>query len=147
MAAGSWVMHDTFIEEAVNGNIDFDTDVFKIILLSSASNIATTSVVALASVTNQLATGNGYTQNDKTLTMSVSESSGTVTIDSDNPVWTASGGDITARFAAIYDDTHGSDLIICHCLLDDTPADVTATDGNTLTISMNASGILTVARA
>ena len=144
MGAGAWVVHDSVIEAMAKGDIDTDTDVFKIVLCSSASNAATTSVVALASLTNQLSTANGYTQNDKTLTVTDSQSSGTYTFDSDNPVWTASGGSITARYAVIYDDTHASDLIIAHALLDDTPADVTATDGNTFTVTMNASGIFTV---
>jgi len=144
MGAGAWAVHDTVIYEMATGNVDTDTDVFKIILCSSSSNEATTSVVALASLTNQLATANGYTQNDKTLTVTDSQVSGTYTFDSDNAVWTASGGPITARYAVIYDDTHPSDLIIAHVLLDDTPADVTATDGNTFTVTMNASGIFTV---
>ena len=63
------------------------------------------------------------------------------------PTWTASGGSITARFAVIYDDTHASDQALCVCLLDTAPADVTATDGNTFTITMNASGILTLSGA
>lgn len=145
MGAGAWVVHDSVINEMATGNVDTDTDVFKIILCSSSSNAATTSVVALASITGQLSTANGYTQNDKTLTVTDSQASGTYTFDADNPVWTASGGSITARYAVIYDDTHASDLVIAHVLLDDTPADVTATDGNTFTITMNASGVFTVA--
>ncbi len=48
-----------------------------------------------------------------------------------NPVWTASGGSITARYAAIYEV--GGD-VLAFVLLDSAPADVTATTGNTLTI-------------
>jgi hypothetical protein len=36
-----------------------------------------------------------------------------------------------ARFAVIYES--GGD-VVCYCLLDSSPADVTATTGNTLTI-------------
>lgn len=144
MAAGAWVVHDTVIEAMAKGDIDTDTDVFKVVLCLSTSNAATTSVVALASLTNQVATANGYTQNSKVLTVTDSSAAGVYTFDGDDPVWTASGGSITARYAVIYDDTNASDLIIAHCLLDDAPADVTATDGNTFTITMNASGIFTV---
>jgi hypothetical protein len=35
--------------------------------------------------------------------------------------------------------------VLCYCLLDSTPADVTATTGNTLTIALHASGIFTLA--
>ena len=67
----------------------------------------------------------------------------TVTVDiATDPVWTASGGSIVARFAVIYEV---SGNVLCYCLLDDTPADVTATDTNTLTVAANASGVFTLA--
>jgi hypothetical protein len=36
------------------------------------------------------------------------------------------------------------DPLICYCLLDSAPADVTASAGNALTITMNASGTFTL---
>ena len=134
-----------------NGLIDFDTHSFKINLYLSTSNADTltaATITQLSDITNQVATNFGYTQNTKALTITTANSSGTITIDeTTNPVWTASGGAITARFAVIYDDTHASDLPVFVCLLDTAPADVTATDGNTLTITMNASGVLTYSGA
>ena len=151
MAADAWVVHDKIKEYIGNKVVDFDNDSFIIILCLSTSNIATTSVDAYATVTNEVATANGYTQGTKSLASPTwTESAGTVTFDAADVVWTASGGSITARFAAIYDDTVASpvaDPVVCHSLLDNSPADVTATDGNTLTISMNASGIFTLANA
>lgn len=149
MAAGKWKLYDYAKLNIGNGLIDLDTHAFKIILLSSASNANTLSVGTglLADLTNQLSTANGYTQNSKVLTGTWTRSSGTITFDGDNPVWTASGGPIAARFAVIYDDTAAGDPLLCVCLLDTTPADVTATDGNTLTITMNASGIFTLSGA
>jgi hypothetical protein len=132
-----------------NGLIDFDTHAFKVNLYLSTSNCDTLSGHdQLTDLTNQVATAFGYTQNTKALTITTANSSGTITIDeTTNPSWTASGGSITARFAVIYDDTHADDIPVCVCLLDTTPADVTATDGNTFTITMNASGILTLSGA
>lgn len=150
MAAGKWKMYDDAKKNIANGLIDLDSDAFKIILLASTSNANSLDVGTglLADLTNQLATANGYTQNDKAVTITVAEAAGTTTIDeTTNPVWTASGGSITARFAVIYDDTAAGDPLLCVCLLDTTPADVTATDGNTLTITQNASGILTFSGA
>jgi len=57
-------------------------------------------------------------------------------------VWTASGGSITARFAVIYESAGD---VLLYCLLDDTPADVTATSGNTLTLALAVQGIFTLA--
>jgi len=149
MAAGKWKLYESAKLAIANGEIDLDSDSFKINLYLSTSNCDTLSgTTTLVSLTNQVATGNGYTQNTKAVTLSTSQSGGTVTVDeTTNPVWTASGGSITARFAVIYDDTHASDQALCVCLLDTTPADVTATDGNTLTITQNASGLFTMSGA
>jgi hypothetical protein len=46
-----------------------------------------------------------------------------------------------ARFAAIYEV---GGRVLCYCLLDSTPANVTATAGNTLTVAANASGVFTL---
>jgi hypothetical protein len=149
MAAGKWKLYEQAKLDIANGDIDLNGHSFKIALFSSASNCNTLSgVTNLASLTNQLATANGYTQNTKSVTITTANSGGTITVDeTTNPSWTASGGSITARFAVIYDDTHASDQALCVCLLDTTPADVTATDTNTFTITINASGLFTMAGA
>jgi len=149
MAAGKWKLYESAKLAIANGEIDLDSHSFKIALFASTSNCDTLSgTTTLASLTNQLATANGYTQNSKAVTITTANSGGTITVDeTTNPVWTASGGSITARFAVIYDDTHASDQALCVCLLDTTPADVTATSGNTFTITIDASGLFTMAGA
>ena len=82
------------------------------------------------------------------MTITTAQAAGTVTVDeTTNPVWTASGGSIVARFAVIFDDSHASNQAVCVCLLDTTPANVTATDGQTLTITQNVAGIFTLSGA
>lgn len=149
MAAGKWKLYEAAKLALANGDIDFNSHSFKINLYLSTSNCDTLSGdTSLANLTNQVATAFGYTQNTKAVTITTANAGGTITIDeTTNPVWTASGGSITARFAVIYDDTHASDQAIAVCLLDTAPADVTATDGNTLTITMNASGVFTMSGA
>lgn len=147
MAADAWVIHNKFKEYMGDGTVDLDADTFNMILLLSTSNIATTSVDGYAAVTNEVATANGYTQGGVVVAATWVESAGTVTFDCDNGVWTASGGSITARFAAIYDDTVAApvaDPVMCHSLLDNTPQDVTATDGNTFTVQISASGVFSL---
>ena len=150
-AAGKWKMYEQAKLDLANGLIDFDTHSFKINLYLSTSNADTltqATINELTDITNQVATNFGYTQNTKAVTITTANSSGTITIDeTTNPVWTAAGGSITARFAVIYDDTHASDMPCFVCLLDTAPADVTATDGNTFTITMNASGVVTLSGA
>lgn len=151
MTADAWVQHDKAIEYAGDGTIDYDGDTFNMGLWLSTSNIATTSVDGYAAVTNEHANGNGYTTGGQAITSPTwTESSGTVTFDCEDQVWTASGGSILARFAGIYDDTVTTpvaDPMICHSLLNNAPADVEATDGNTFTVAIHASGVFTVARA
>lgn len=149
MAAGKWKVYDLTKLAIANGEVDFNADTFKMNLYLSTSNCDTLSGIdALADLTNQVATAFGYIQNDKSVTITTSQLGGVTTIDeTTNPTWTASGGAITCRFAVIYDDTHPDKLPICVCLLDTTPADVTVTDGNTLTITINSSGLFTISGA
>lgn len=144
MAADKWLIYHGFKEYAGDGSIDMDGDTFKVTLHTSASNAADLTTDLHGSITNEV-TGNGYAE--QTLTsVTWTRVTATVTYDSANSAYTASGGSIVARFAVIYDDTPTSpaDPNVCYSLLDNTPADVTVTDGNTLTLEMNASGILTV---
>lgn len=149
-AAGKWKLYDQAKLKIANGVIDLDTHSFKINLYLSTSNANTLSLANayMADITNQVATNFGYTQSTKAVTLTTANSSGTTTVDeTTNPQWTASGGSITARFAVIYDDTNANKDALCVSLLDTTPADVTATDGNTFTITENASGIFTLSGA
>ena len=146
MAADAWIVHDKAKQKMFNGTLDMDNDAFVMRLYSSASNAATTSVSDATTLTNELATANGYTAGGAAITTpSVTESAGTTTYDVDDVVWTASGGSIAARFAVIVDTTATPDEVVAHCLLDNTPADVTATDGNTFTIQMHANGVFAAA--
>jgi hypothetical protein len=150
MAAGKWKLYENAKELIARGQIDLDSDIFKINLYLSTSNAndLTLANAFLADLTFQVATAFGYTQSTKAVTLALSEAAGVVTVDeTTNPVWTASGGAITARFAVIYDDTHASKAALCVCLLDTTPADVSATDGNTLTITQAVSGLFTLSGA
>lgn len=140
MAAGTWTFTNGGRTKLLDGTFDLDSDTFKMALFLSTSNIGATSTT-YAGLTNEHANGNGYTTGGVSVTLSLSGTT-TVMVDSTDAVWTASGGSITARFAVIYEV---SGNVLCYCLLDSTPADVTATDGNTLTVQINASGVFTLA--
>lgn len=141
MAAGNWTFPNSARTDLINGTFDIDTDTWKMALFLSTSNIGSGSTT-YAGLTNEHSNANGYTTGGKSITLTLSGTT-TVTVDiSSDPVWTASGGSITARYAVIYEV---SGRVLCYCLLDSTPADVTATDGNTLTVAANASGVFTLA--
>lgn len=146
MAADAWSEYDIFKEYIGDATIDLDADTFNCGLYLSTSNAATLTLSGRANVTNQHASANGYTQPGSALaSVTWTRSGSTTTLDSADEVFTASGGSIVCRFAVIDDDTvttPTADPLCCFSLLDNAPADVTATDGNTLTIQMHASGIL-----
>lgn len=148
MAASAWRKYDSFPEWMGDNTIDMDGDTFKMGLYLSTSNAATVDTnTVLADLTNEHANANGYTTGGATIgSLTWAHSGGTTTLDCADVTWTASGGSIVARFAVIYDDTPTSpaDPLVCYSLLDTTPADVTVTTGNVLTIQINASGIFTV---
>jgi hypothetical protein len=141
MAAGAWTFTNATRTNLLNGSVPIDSGTFKMGLFLSSSHIGSGSTT-YAGVTNEHANANGYTTGGISVDLTLAGTT-TVTVDvATDPVWTASGGSITARFAVIYEV--GAD-VLCYCLLDSTPADVTATDGNTLTVAAHASGVFTLA--
>ncbi len=148
MPAGKWKLYDSAKLNIGNGTTDLDTHTFKIALFTSSSDANTLTETVYSGLTNEVANANGYTTGGNTLSgVTWTQTGGTATFDATDTTWTASGGSITARYAVIYDDTAATKPLVCVCLLDTTPADVTATAGNTLTIQFNASGIFTLSGA
>ena len=153
MAAGKWKLYESAKEYLADGTFDLDdTTNWKMALFLSTSNADTLSAGDIFSeLTNEHANGNGYTTGGEAITgVTWAQSGGTATFDCDNVVWTAATGDIVARFAVIYKDATVNTIvkpILCVSLLDTTPANVTATDGNTLTVAINASGVFTLSGA
>lgn len=122
---------------------------FRLALVTSSwtPNNSTDELWSVASA-NEIANGNGYTTGGGTLTgVVLSQTAGTVKFTSNAYVWTASGGSIPAwRYGVVYYlGTLNSKVnpLVGYFLGDSTPADVPATTtGNTLTVTPNASGIL-----
>lgn len=113
------------------GKIDFKNDTFKMILMKPTFIFNKDAHATLADVTaNQIATGNGYTQNSITLanaSASEDDTNDRFVVTWDNITVTASGGAIEDFSSVIvYDDTTTDDTIIYHAALGTT---VTLTDG------------------
>jgi hypothetical protein len=154
MAAGKFKLYEVAKKYLADGTHDLDdTTNWKMALFLSTSNANTLSVGTnvYGDLTNEHANANGYTTGGVALTgITWTNSGGTITFDVADPVWTASGGSIVARFAVIYRNATVNTIIkplLCVCLLDTTPADVTTTTGNTFTIQINASGVFTLSGA
>lgn len=154
MAAGKFKVYETSKQYIGNGTHDLDdTTNWKMALFLSTSNANTLSVGTgiYGDLTNEVANANGYLTGGVALTGIVyTQVAGVATFTCVSPLWTAAGGSITARFAVIYRNATVNSIVkplLCVCLLDTTPADVTVTTGNTLTIVINASGIIQLSGA
>lgn len=140
MAASAWSFTNGGRTSLLNGTFDIDSDTFKVALFLSTSNIGASSTT-YAGVTNEHANANGYTTGGASVSLTLSGTT-TVTVDfATDPTWTASGGSIVARFGVLY-EVGGNVLNLC--TLDNTPADVTVTDGNSLTLAAHISGVFTL---
>src|SRR4051812_23042994 len=102
MAAGAWTFTNGGGPKLLHGTFDIDSDTYKCALFLSTSNIGAASTT-YAGVTNEHANANGYTTGGITVSALTLSGTTTVTVDlTTDPVWTASGGSIVARFAVIY---------------------------------------------
>lgn len=145
MAADAWSIYNSFPERMGDGGHDLDVDAFYVQLLLSTSNCLTLTLDTEAELTNELAAGDGYVAGGQALdNITWVEAAGTVTFDCDPEVFTAAGGDWTFRYQVVYNQTAG--LLVAVTTIDNTPADVTLTDGNTYTMTPHASGLFTVAQ-
>ncbi|WKW86408.1 hypothetical protein SEA_SHROOMBOI_21 [Mycobacterium phage ShroomBoi] len=130
MAAGTWTLPSGARKMLLDGTFDLDSDTFKVALVTSSSNIGS-STTTWSGVTGEVANGNGYTTGGVSVTLNLTGTTSVAVAFATNPVWTASGSGITARWAVLY-ETSGN--VLAYVLLDATPADVSVSAGNTLTI-------------
>ena len=133
MAITSVVSNHFKYQQAVK-KIDFENDVFKAILLDTTFVFDKDAHATLADATShQLASANGYTQDDKTLagvTVTENDTDDRAEITWTNVTWTASAGNIgPAGALIIYDDTT-ADKTVVGCV--DFGTDYTIADGSSL---------------
>jgi hypothetical protein len=140
MPSGPFQFYQTAREYIGNGTINLGSHTFKAALYLSTSNAGTLTNATLSQLTNQHANANGYTTGGVTLSgVTWIRTGSTVAFDSNDAVWTASGGSIIARRLVIYRDgtVNGvANALLVTCLLDNAPADVTATAGNQLIVQI-----------
>lgn len=150
MPAGAFEVYDKYDFYSRTGVID-DGDVYKAALFTSASNAGTLTNDVLATITNEVANGNGYTTGGLTLAnVTVTENAGTTSFDCDDFLWTPAGGNIVADRLVIYRSGSGggvTDPVVATCQLD-TAGEITRIPGDTLSVKVSIAGsVFTVARA
>lgn len=146
----SITLYDNAVTRSLDAtNLLLPSGTYKITLHTSSYTFSAAHSV-YADLTNELSTAFGYTNGGLALSNVVVSlvTTNDAKFDADDAVWTASGGSIPAWRRAVIRrvGTVNSfvDPLICSILGDTTPADIPATtDGNTLTVQFNGSGIIT----
>jgi hypothetical protein len=148
MAAQSWKFYNLAKKKIGNGSISLAATVMRMSLVTSASNFATRTIGTFASLTNEIADGNGYSTSGKALTgevWTVGASAQQYKWDADDVVWTGTGGSIANIKGAVIwlsaASAGGRHLVAFASL---TSTQFTLASGNTLTIQMNSAGIATL---
>ncbi len=148
MAAGAFTFYNKAKKKIGNGSISLAATVFRMSLVTSASNFATATLSTFASLTNEIADGNGYSTSGKALTgevWTVGASAASYKWDAADPIWTASGGNIANIKAAVIwlsAASAGGRHLVAYSQL--STSQFTLSTGNTMTITLNALGIATL---
>lgn len=146
MAADAFVLYSEGKIGIGNDTVQLSTHTFKAALFTS-SYTPSISHTDYSTLTGEVSTGNGYTTGGITLTNVAITAQGTGFKFSSDPIAvTASGGDITGiRYLVIYDSTASGKTLIGYSLLDNTPANITVSNGTTRNIAPAATGWFTAA--
>lgn len=128
------LIFDSFFADIAKGNVDCDTDTFKMLLVTATYSPNKGTHAKRSDVTNEVS-GTGYTAGGQTVTVTVTNDTTNHRCDIGigNPAgWTSST--ITARAGVVYKSRGGAssaDELVCYL---DFGADVTSTSG---TFSVN----------
>ena len=103
--------------QQIIGNIDFSTDVHKIILMNDTYVFDPDTDSTLSGITaDQLPTANGYTQDDfilQNISITQDDTNDRVHITWDNPSWTVTSGTIGPTGSSIvYNDTTSDKTVV-----------------------------------
>lgn len=138
----SFSKFNDFVEQLCKGVHDFSTHTFKCALFTSGVDAADATYSDISAT--EVANGYGYTTGGETLSVSVSETSGTVKVSvTADKTWTASEGSISnIRYAVIYNDSATNKNLVCYW---DYGSQVTLSDGESFTVDFDqTNGIFTI---
>jgi hypothetical protein len=131
----AYVKYHDFADQLVRGVHDFDAHTFKVVLSNTAGTMTQTNTM-LSEIT-QISGTNGYTTGGTATTLTMSETTGTMTLQGTQVVFTAAGGTMGSfQYYALYNDTATSPadaLIACW----DHGSVVSLADGESFTIKFN----------
>jgi hypothetical protein len=148
MAAGTFTVLNKAKKKLVDGTFDLDTHVWKVALCTStftptAAFAGTSTDARYADLTGEVV-GTGYTAGGATLaSVTVVESSGTLTFDAADISWTSST--FSAKWAVIYSNTDTNKGILGYFDIETGNGSGLSPANGTFSIVWNAAGIFTLA--
>jgi len=104
-------IYDRFKANLMNKEIDLEADTIKVILLDDSHAFTSTHNVIGDVDANELPTAGGYTQKTKELAGKAVTQGATTKWDATDTAWASAT--FTAYHAVLYDDTVGTDDLIC----------------------------------
>lgn len=145
---GTLIWYDNAVLKGLQAVINFNdtsADGFGILLTNNTHVPAVTDDFISPDIDNEQ-TGAGFAR-VSLANVTIAQTGGVVDFDCDNVVFTnSSGGDKTVRYWHMYYDDSAADTareLICYGLIDNTPADVVVSDGNTLTLKPTGGTLFT----
>ncbi|RBO87010.1 hypothetical protein [Nocardia puris] len=144
--AASAKLYGLALRSIVNKEIDWDTDVIKVMLCTSSYTPNQDTHAYKSDITNEV-TGTGYTAGGATLgscTATYNAGTNTLTLDAADVSWPNST--ITARYAIVYNSSPGSDATRPLIGYVDFDQNISTTAG-TFSIVWDAAGIITATAA
>jgi len=140
-------LYGNFLKQALNKEIDWDTDTIKVALLSSSYTPNQDTHDYYDDVVGSQVSGTGYTAGGITLASKTSTYDGSnnvLVLDAADVTWSSST--ITARYAVVYNDTPASNATKPLIGYVDFGSDQSSTNGN-FTITWDSTGIVRIAVA
>lgn len=137
-------LYGQFLQQALNKEVDWDTDTIKVALLSNAYTPDQDAHNYFDDVVANEVTGTGYTAGGLTLankTNTYNSATNVIVLDADDVTWSAST--ITARYAVIYDATPATDATKPLIGYVDFGSDQSSSNGN-FTITWDSTGIVRI---
>lgn len=145
MAAQAWKIYNKAKHKIGNGTLSLSATTWRIALFQSASDYQDLTTSLLTSISGEVASANNYVQSGRSLSgevWTVGASAKQYKFDANDIIFTASGGNIANIKAAVIFASGATPHVLCFASL--TSNQFTLSDGNTLTIQMNASGVFTM---
>jgi hypothetical protein len=147
MAATAWTFYNEAKKKIGNGTIQLDAGIYRMELLTSASNASTATLSVETELTGEIAAAGGYVAGGRTVASVVWTIAGnpaSVMFDAADLVFTASGANLSiVKFAVIHSSAGATSghLLVWSRL---STSEFSVTSGNTLTIQFAAAGIFTL---